>query len=156
MFIFWIEKKQTTPGPDVLIDCPACRSSGVATTADQWLQNWYLGFIPVPSSRWTNVFCPNCKNTLHSKVKAVELSVLPPEKVAAAISHRASFLQSFLAVAALIVAIFPAVGFGMALIALLANWKYRGWTKKVSYVALAVSVIPTALMIIALATEPAR
>jgi hypothetical protein len=138
---------QTTPGPEVMIVCPVCRERGVAETSDHRHRAFFLGLIPFIDSRWTSVVCPNCKRTLHSKVKAIELAVLPPERVAAAISHRASFLKASLAIIGLLVALFPFVGLAFGLLGLLVNWRHRGWTKKVCYVAV---VVGAAITVVAL------
>jgi hypothetical protein len=152
--VFWTYEDQATPGPEVMIVCPVCRERGLAQTADKRHRAYYLGLIPIINSRWTSVVCPNCKRTLHSKVKAVELAVLPPEQVAASISHRASFLQASLAIIGLLVAMVPIVGLVFGLLGLLVNSRHRGWTKKVCYVAVIVGAMTTVVGLTGMALAP--
>jgi hypothetical protein len=139
--MIWVEQKHVTPGPDVAIECPRCRKHGIASTSDQEHRDLYFGFIPVLTSHRTCVVCPNCKVTLDSRVMAADLASLPPGEVSAMLRHRPSLVQGFLAVVALLLAWLPVAGMIIALIALLVNWRHRGWTKKVCYVAVVVSVL---------------
>jgi hypothetical protein len=154
MCAFWIEKTQRWAGPGICIDCPWCARAGVnAATYDQRSTDWYFGVLPILTSRSSWVVCSSCGGRLYSRVKVAELAGLAPSELTKLVYPRASFIQGFLALAALCVAVFPVVGLVMTGIALFANWKLRGWTKSVCYVALAISLLSIALVGALLAIE---
>jgi hypothetical protein len=140
MFVFCIEENKTTPGPDVLINCPACGKQTVwASTHALQTRSWWFGIIPGLAVYSTWATCLECKEPLISRLPLTELSDKSPDELAALIYRPFRLLETFMALAAFIVAIFPIVGLVMAGLAVFANWKDRGWRKKLSMTALGIS-----------------
>ncbi len=68
------QETEQTPGPDVVINCLACRQRGVnATTYDQRIQERLYGVLRVNDVRSTCVVCTGCHTVLRLRVTAAEL-----------------------------------------------------------------------------------
>jgi hypothetical protein len=131
------------PGPDVVIDCPACHSRQVpATTYDERTREKLYGLLQVNDVERSCVVCSSCGTSLRSRLPVAELEGKAPDELADLIFIEASFYQKSAAVIALVVAIFPFVGTVLAAIALIANYKIPGWPKTVSFIALGISFLP--------------
>ena len=144
MFVFWIEENKTTPGPDVVINCPACgRRSVWASTHALQTRSWFFGFIPGQAVHSTWATCLECTAPLISKWPVTELSDKSPDELATKIYLPFKLLETFMALAAFIVAIVPLVGLVMSGLAVFGNWKDRGWRKTLSLVALGISSAAT-------------
>src|SRR5438105_626485 len=111
MFVFWIEEDKTTPGPDGMINCPACGQRTVwASTYRMQTRSWWFGLIPGLAVHSTWVTCLECKTPLVSKLPLTELLDKSPEELATEIYLPFKLLETFMALAAFVVAIVPFVG----------------------------------------------
>jgi hypothetical protein len=130
-------------GRDLLINCPACGGKHVpAVSYDHQEQQYGV----THTSSW--VKCLACGTHLHSKGSADELFGRTPEQLESVLAFRLSLVARATALLAVLTCLFPWVGFGMALLATLINWRTRGWPRLASRIALAVSVVVTAGMTI--------
>ncbi len=149
----YIERTTWFPGPSITIDCPYCLGAKIPSdTYDLVTEILFLGILPIQRVKSTRLVCSSCRTELESRVGAWDLSALDPEELATVIRPYVSFIQKSLALIALVFAIFPVIGTVMALVALLGNWKVRGWPKTLSWVALAISLAVIAAFGIAVMT----
>jgi hypothetical protein len=149
--LIWQEDTLQTPGGNVEILCPACGTESVlARTLDERHRIRFLGLLTVLSFFSTWVVCTRCGGRIYSPVRAGELATMSPEEIGEVIYLRASFLQRSLAVLALLVAIFPLVGVGMAAIALIATRKTQDWARPVVKVAWVIASIMTFWLVVIL------
>ncbi len=144
MIAFVVSRTTRTSGPIVPLPCPACHDpDAVFTTLDERVKESYLGFIPVNSVRVTVAVCSGCRAVFHAKPSPhalAEAAAASPELAARELYFPASFLQMAVAVIALAVAIFPLVGTVFAVVALAMTWSTRRWPKRLSWVALWLSL----------------
>ena len=140
------EETQDTPGPVIDFDCPACgqqRAKGLPN--ERMTRLWFLGLFPLISTnlaaKETWIACLQCGVLLGTEVKLADLAGKTPEELVGRIHFRTTFLQKALAVIALAVAIFPLVGFVMAIFAIAANWNTRTWPRMVSKIAVFLSIL---------------
>jgi hypothetical protein len=139
--MFYVVEWTKTPRGQVVIHCPLCDQKPVqAVVFDRRERALLLGLIPLLVLNSTWVTCTACRGELHSKVKSEHLFNRDPEELAAFIYARVSFIDKFLAISALLLAVFPLLGLLYALLAWVVNRKSRGWPKKVTVIALWVSI----------------
>jgi hypothetical protein len=137
----------TGDGRDLVINCPACKSSHVPAVSYDWKEQSH-GFTR--TTTW--VKCLACGTSLYSKAPPEELFGRTPEQLQGVVVFRLSLIKSMTALLAAGLCLFPYVGFGMALLGTLINWRTRGWPRLTSRVALAVGAVTTAALIIFLRT----
>jgi hypothetical protein len=148
------QETERWPGPDVVIDCPACHERGVsATTYDQRTQERLYGLIRLNDVRSTWVTCTGCGAVLRSRVPAAELEGRTTDDLTDQMYFDAGFLPKALAVMAVFVSVFPIAGTVMAAIALFANRKTPGWWRAISIVALVLSLLILGLIGMLLVAE---
>ena len=141
------------PGPDLKIDCLACERTGVvAWSYEEQIQETLLAFITINHARRVIVKCSECHAEMASSIPVAELEERPISEISTFLKYEASFIAKFLAVISLILAIFPIPGPGtiLALIALIANYRYRAWPRTISIIALMISSIPILFLLIIL------
>ncbi len=88
--------------------------------------------IPMGTNTTWWVVCSACKVKLYSKLNAANILGKTPGELVGQISVYTSFVNQFMAVAALLPSWAPALGTILALIAWLVNWKTPGWPRKLS------------------------
>jgi hypothetical protein len=141
-----------TPAGSTRINCPACGNLDVPGEILQ-RQETMMQNLVVPMGTHTTwwVVCSACRARLYSKLSAAGIAGKSPEELVGQIYYYVSFVNQFLAVAALVLAPAPALGQVMGLIAWLMNRKNPGWTRKLSKFAfLASLVIPVAFILLAI------
>ena len=138
-----------TPAGSILINCPVCGSLEVPCEIIE-RQETVMQNMVVPMGTHTTwwVVCSECKSRLYSKLSAAGLKGKSSDELVGQVYYYVSFVNQFLAVAALLLSPFPALGQILALIAWLMNRKTPGWTGKLSKFALRASLAVLALMIL--------
>jgi hypothetical protein len=131
----------------VLISCPACRGQ-VVSYATEAIDTQYSFFSARPRDLACWIKCGDCGRLLFARAGMQALLTESPEQLDGRISVYVSFVARFFAVAAVLLAIFPIVGFGVTLIALLANFRSPGWPKVSCRIALGLSLVANALLLI--------
>jgi hypothetical protein len=98
--------------------------------------------IPISPKSYTYwLTCPNCRETLRAEFEAEYLRAYPPEDIAGFIHHRVSPIKKLLAILAILFFFWPLLGLLLTIPAAIVNYKTRAWTRKVSLLALGLSVI---------------
>ena len=131
-------------GRDLIINCPSCHTRGARAVAYDLIETYKV----VIKHRTTWVKCSACGKTLYSKLPADELRGLTPEQLESVIVNRTSPIRLVLVIAALVMCIAPIFGIVVAIVALVANLKTPGWLRRLSIVALVMSVLITAAFLI--------
>ena len=140
--MFWTEHSEQHPGPSITFDCPRCRREGVVGTSyEERRQDKYLGIIPLPASYRTWVTCSACKRTIPSSVVADRLVGLTPEELKKVIRPQADFIQKFMAGTAILLCPIPMLGLIFATFAVLCNALTPSGSRKLSLIALGISVV---------------
>jgi hypothetical protein len=130
-------------GCDLVINCPKCGRSNTSARAYQGPVDRHITWVK----------CLACKGKLYSKLPADELTGLSPEQLSTIVVHPDSRGMRLFAILAIALCIFPYVGLIAAAISTATNWNITGWPKRMSVIALAISVVMTALVTIVLMTE---
>jgi hypothetical protein len=156
--LLFSEVTEETPGPMICFDCPGCGQQRAQGFPYQRMSRvWFLHLFPIVpknlATKETWITCLQCGVLLGSELKLADLVGKTPEELIGRIYFRTTFLQKALAVIALFVAIVPLVGFVMSLIAVVANWKTRTWPKRISMIALVLSIPLMLFLGIGLALE---
>ena len=129
------------PTGALVLDCPACKANVTAESYTHTEQLVMLAAIPIaPKSRtyWLN--CPSCGETLRSSLPASELRDQPAAVISQHVRHRVSPVKKLLAILAIGLFFMPLLGLLLGVGALIVNYKTAGWAKKLSWIALALSV----------------
>jgi cation transporter-like permease len=136
-------------GRDLVIHCPKCGRPNTSARAYQGPVDRHITWVK----------CMACNGKLYSKLPANELTGLSPEQLSTIVVHPDSRGMRLFAILAIALCIFPYVGLIASAISTATNWKITGWPKRVSVIALAISVVMTALVTYVSMTEkptPAR
>ena len=136
-------KSESQPGPEFDIDCPKCGATQVPAASFTQRDRMSLFYL-IPILTQTNAFlrCTSCNKKLLSKVSIEELSE-QPERVSEYLSSEVSFVVKFLAIASIVMSIFPVVNFAMVLLAFLLTMKSGGWPKTASKIGFVLSCLVT-------------
>jgi hypothetical protein len=156
--LLFSEVTEETRGPMIYFDCPGCRQQRAkGIPYERMTRVWFLHVFPIVpanlATKETSITCLQCGVLLGAELKLADLVGKTPEELIGRIYFRTTFLQKALAVIALFVAIFPMVGFVMSLIAVVANWQTRTWPKRISVIALVLSIPLMLFLGIGLALE---
>jgi hypothetical protein len=130
-----------TPAGSTRINCPVC---GHLDVPGQILerQETLMESLVVPMGTQTTwwIVCSSCEAKLYSKLSAAQLQGKSPEELVGKIYYYVSFVNQFMSVAALLLAVAPGLGPILAAIAWLMNRKIIGWPRKLSKFAFLASV----------------
>ena len=129
MFII-TQKTTTTPGSNIVIDCPSCNSSGVgAGTFDVEERNRFFGFIPFFTSRWVSVECESCHKQFGSPQSCEELARMSRQEVSQLLAiwqeTNVAFLVKFCVIVSLLIGILPFAGLPFGIIGVAATFRRR-------------------------------
>ena len=127
--------KEIPAGP-TRINCPACGHLDVPAQIIE-RQETLMENLVVPMGTQTTwwVLCSACQVKLYSKLSAAKLQGKTPGELVGQIYVYTSFVNQFMAVAALVLSICPLLGTILAAIAWVMNRKTPGWPKKLSKIA---------------------
>jgi hypothetical protein len=140
------------PAGATRINCPVCGNLDVPAEIIE-KQETMMQNLVIPMGTHTTwwVACSACKARLYSKLSAANLAGKSPDELVGQVYPYTSFVNQFLAVAALLLCPAPALGTILALIAWLMNRKAAGWTRKLSKFAFFASLaIPVLLIVFAI------
>ena len=140
------------PAGATRINCPVCGNLDVPAEIIE-KQETMMQNLVIPMGTHTTwwVVCSECKVRLYSKLSAAGLAGKSPDDIVGQVYPYTSFVNQFMAVAALLLSPAPGLGTILALIAWLMNRKAAGWTRKLSKFAfLASLVIPVLLIVFAI------
>ena len=144
------------PAGATRINCPVCGNLDVPAEIIE-KQETIMQNLVIPMGTHTTwwVACSACKARLYSKLSAAGLAGKSPEDIVGQVYPYTSFVNQFMAVAALLLSFFPGLGTVLALIAWLMNRKAAGWTRKLSKFAVLASLFfLAALFVLAVVTAP--
>jgi hypothetical protein len=130
------------PAGTTRIHCPACHKRDIPAQIIEHIEKvteYLVVHLSTHTTWW--VVCSECKVRLFSKVSGAELERRTPDELVGVVVTRVGFVQQFLAVAAVVLAIAPGLGTALGLIAYVANRKSPGWPRIASKVALGLSVL---------------
>jgi hypothetical protein len=151
MPLFYSVKNEQRPGPPVRTDCGKCGGKDVAGKAcDQSETLRLLGVIPILKIRNTFVTCGSCGAQLRSRLSCQELVKLEGADLRPFIFYEVSFVVKFLAIASILLCVFPLLGFLLALTTVCCTLRVRGWPKTLGLIALILSsliTIPTVVLL---------
>ena len=119
---------------DLRINCPTCKRQDVAAVSYDYHEQ-YHGIRR--TTTW--VKCLECGTHLYSKGTPDELAAMSLQQRGEAIAFRISLIKRIMAILAIVLCIYPWIGFVTALVAAVMNWRTPGWPKWTSRVALAVA-----------------
>jgi hypothetical protein len=130
------------PSGSTRINCPACGHLDVPAQIIE-RQETLMQNLVVPMGTQTTwwVACSSCQVKLYSKLSAAKIQGKTPAELVGQIYVYTSFVNQFLAVAALLLSPAPALGTILALIAWGVNWKTPGWPRKLSKFAVLASIV---------------
>lgn len=131
-------------GRDLIINCPYCGTRGARAVAYDLIET----YKHVLKHRTTWVKCSSCGRQLYSKVPADQLRGRTAEQLEGIVIKRTSLIHIILAIGALAMCLLPIFGVVTAIVALLFNWRNRGWLRVLSLVALVISVLLTTAFLI--------
>ncbi len=138
------------PAGSTRINCPACGHLDVPAQIIE-RQETLMESLVIPMGTQTTwwVACSACQVKLYSKLSGAKLQGKNPAELVGQIYVYTSFVNQFMAVAALLLSWTPGLGTILALIAWLMNWKNAGWPRKLSKFAfLASLVIPVVFFLV--------
>jgi hypothetical protein len=129
---------ETPPGgPNVIINCPRCGAKHVPATCHTITE--IVNLIWRKTTTW--VRCSACGTELHSKRRPDDVLGRSPEELEGVIVYRISLIPRFLAIAAIVLSVWPLLGLILSLVSLAVNWRHGRWLKKVSLIAVTISVL---------------
>jgi len=141
MAIFFYVSKQRTPGPEVAIDCPACKSSLVlANTATQVETAKLFFVIPLFTHHNTILRCQKCNSELISRLSIQQLHEKSPEQINRSIVPTGGLLVAILFLASLFFCWIPILNLVIAATVPVANYQSRGANKLAGYIPLVVAL----------------
>ncbi len=152
MAFFYSVQYEHRPGPSVRIDCAKCGGTDVAGKAHGRSETLrLLGAVPILKIRNTFVTCGSCGAQLRSRLSCEESASLEGADLRPFISYEVSFVVKFLAIASILLCVFPLLGFLLALTAVCCTVKAQGWPKALGFIALVVSSLITIPAVVLLA-----
>jgi hypothetical protein len=124
------------PAGSTRINCPACGHLDVPAEIIE-KQETLMQSMVIPMGTTTTwwIVCSACQVKLYSKLSAAKLQGKTPSELVGQIYVYTSFVNQFMAVAALVLAIAPGLGTVLAAIAWVMNRKITGWPRILSKVA---------------------
>ncbi len=129
------------PAGTARINCPVCGKLDVPAEIIE-KQETMMQNLVIPMGTHTTwwVACSACKARLYSKLSAAGLAGKSPDELVGQVYPYTSFVNQFLAVAAIVLSPPLTAGTILALIAWLVNRKTAGWTRKLSKFAVLASL----------------
>ncbi len=133
------------------IHCPACRARDVEAVIIEHAEK-VMEMMVVHVSTHTTwwVVCTGCKARLYSKVSGSELAQRTADQLVGVVVPRVGLVKQFWAVASILLAIAPGLGFGVALIAYFVNRKSVGWPRIASKIGLGIASVMFVLLVAAM------
>jgi len=130
------------PAGTTRIHCPACRRREVPGLIVEQHETM-MHYLVVPGATHVTwwVICSGCQTRLYSRLAGEELLRWTPEELVGSVYPRVSLIRRFLAIAALLLSLFPWLGLILGLIGWTANKNSVGWPRAVSRVALGMAAI---------------
>jgi hypothetical protein len=124
------------PSGSTRINCPSCGHLDVPAQIIE-RQETLMESLVIPMGTQTTwwVACSACQVKLYSKLSAAKIQGKTPAELVGQIYVYTSFVNQFMAVAALLLSIFPGLGTILAAIAWVMNRKLTGWPRKLSKIA---------------------
>ncbi len=121
------------PAGSTRINCPACGHLDVPGEILE-RQETLMENLVVPMGTQTTwwIVCSSCQAKLYSKLSAAKLQGKTPAELVGQVYVYVSFVNQFMAVAALLLAVCPLLGTILAAIAWVMNRKMTGWPRKLS------------------------
>ena len=145
-------RTQKTPGPTVTINCPLCRAaSAPAESFDQLDHLRLLDLVPLFRVRNTFLRCGACGKQLTAKAGIDQIANLSTDELSRSLAGRVSLISMFLAVASVLLCWMPILNLALAVIAILANLRTRGWPRTVSWIGGGLAVLVSLLFVLVLA-----
>jgi preprotein translocase subunit SecG len=144
------------PAGSTRINCPACGSLDIPAEILERQETMMQSMvIPIGTHTTWWVVCSACQAKLYSKLNAAGLQGKSSDELVGQVYPYVSFVNQFLAVAALLLSPAPGLGTILGLIAWLVNRKTSGWPRKLSKFAVFASLFfIVALLVLAVITAP--
>jgi hypothetical protein len=140
-------------GPEISINCPACKSRNVkASVYDQRDRALLLGLIPVATTNATWVKCTSCRGTHLSQKPWRELRGLSAAQLDGVIVTRISPILKLFAIASVLLFLLAPVGLICGVIGAIGTRRSPGWVRKLSQVGIILSSLSLIVWIIAIAS----
>lgn len=141
----------TTAEAPVVIDCPACASAGVSSTATETIELVkLLGLIPILKLRNTWVECSHCRKTCVSSARLERLSGALPAEVAPFLRYRPSMAAKLLSILALLSSIVPGLGLVVAGVSMFVGRGTRGWPAMLNVLSMILACTVTVSVVVLL------
>jgi hypothetical protein len=150
-FLWFIVRRQDSPGPTVVVNCPRCGARGAVGESFERLETLLLNDeFPLMRARNTFVRCGGCSATLASRLRIGELEKYRGTEVSQFLYAGPSLVFKFLAIVSLLLFFTPGLGLVLSAITVAGTFKSRGWPRTVGRISLGLSILVTIAIVIGL------